>query len=258
MKTLLRCLAVAVAVAAPAMAAQIVPPAPVAFEPVSVRMTEDSCAFKPESVRVVLAEGSERAPNATLHLTQERNACFAPGAPVVVDVGLGALPPGKWRLEIYNHGPAEEASRTVEFDVQERPRAVNADYSGMWFDSAEAGTGLSIHQGSISQGIFGAWFVYGADHEADWLTLQMGTWISPTAWGGTVYRTKGPWLGAGSYDPSTVVLESVGTAVLQFEPASADPGAPVRLRLSYDVRLRTAAGGVVRKVATKTLVRARF
>jgi hypothetical protein len=80
--------------------------------------------------------------------------------------------------------------------------------------------------------MFGALFVYGADREAQWFTLQGGKWESATRWTATVYRTTGPFYASPLFDPRLVLLDAVGSATLDFRQVPGDEG---RVRFTYDV-----------------------
>ena len=209
--------------ALPATASRIVPAQPSAFEPVNLRLTTDSCAFLARTV-AVRAEGN------TLKVTHQPLECSPPGAPLLADIQLGALAPGQYRVEVYastrtDVPPAETLSFTVtelaQVAVFPPPPRPLTSYTGMWWNPQEPGWGLSLHQ-SVTHGLFGAWFVYGADGEPEWFTLQGGQWTSSTRWTGPVYRTTGPFFAGRDFDPRLVLYQAVGTAVLDFaqEPAS--------------------------------------
>ncbi len=217
--------------ASTALAARIVPAEPSAFERVNLRMTVDSCAFAPGTVRVT-ASGN------VLTVTQQLNQCLVAGSPEVADVGLGALPAGDYRVEIFasprtDGTPAE----SLAFQVRERPEIAIfpppprplADYSGMWWSPRELGWGLSIHQ-SPTHVVFAAWFVYGPNGQPEWFTLQDGSWTSSTTWAGTVFRTSGPFFAGPTYDPRSVIVANSGAATIDFKQL---PGQEDLARLTY-------------------------
>lgn len=211
---------------------RIVPAQPIAFEPVNLRMTVDSCMFAPATVQV-------RAVGSTLKVTQQPNACFAAGTPEVVDVRLGSLATGDYRVEVYNGSGDGAATETLALQVLGRvgiavfppPVRPLTDYTGMWWTPTESGWGLSLHQ-SPADVLFGAWFVYGASGQPEWYSLQGGQWTSATRWTGTIYRTTGPYFGTLTYDPRLVVVTPVGTATLDFTQVPGDEG---HARFSYSI-----------------------
>ena len=230
-----------------AAASRIVPAEPSAFQPVNLRTTVDSCVFVPSTVRVDIVAN-------TLRITQQMNNCLVPGPIKVVDIRLGTLPTGSYRVEIY---PTTQVTgtptETLSFEVRELPEIAIypppqrplADYSGMWWNPQESGWGLSIHQ-SFTHLVFATWFVYGASGQPEWFTIQGGHWIDSTTWGGTVLRTTGPYFAGASYDPRLVVVLPVGEATIDFAQSAAEENTA---RFTYTVNGATA---------TKTIMRAGF
>ena len=80
--------------------------------------------------------------------------------------------------------------------------------------------------------MFGALFVYGADREAEWFTLQGGRWESSTRWTATLYRTTGPFYASPVFDPRLVLIGAVGIAALDFSQL---PGTEGRATFTYSV-----------------------
>lgn len=227
-------------------ASRIVPEQPSEFDPIDLRMTVDSCVFNPTTVRVTMAAN-------TLRVTQQMNNCFAVGETRIADVRLGTFPVGQYRVELYpgtttNAQPLE----TIAFEVTGRreiaifpppPRPIT-DYSGMWWNSAESGWGLSIHQSPTRQ-LFATLFVYATDNAPDWYTIPGGQWNDSTHFAGDVFHTSGPALGA-TFLPAMVTSARVGTATLDFTQT---PGTEGTMRFTYTLNGITA---------TRTLSRLRF
>lgn len=237
--------AFALTAALPAFAAtRVVPAQPTAFERVTLRMTVDSCAFNASTVHV-------RAESNTLKVTQQLNNCLVPGTPQDVDVRLGSLAAGDYRVEVYASAvvsgtPTERLSFTVSEPAQiaifpPPPRPL-ADYSGLWWNPQESGWGLSIHQGALHT-VFGAWFIYGSNGEPQWYTLQAGQWIDSATWRGTVYRTTGPPFAGPDYDPRLVLVLPSGTATIDFRIRA---GEEDRARFTYTLNGVTATKSIVR------------
>ena len=200
-----------------AHAASIHPAQPSAFDPVNLRLTVDSCTFVPATVQVAAAGD-------TLRVTQSLNACLQPGTPQVVDVRLGTLAPGDYRVEVYATPRAEGTpAQTLRFSVLPRAEAAVfppfprplADHSGVWYNPEQSGWGLSITQ-APGHAVFGALFVYGGNNQPLWFTLQGGQWTSSTVWRGTLYRTTGPAFSDPDFDPRLVLIQPAGTATLDF------------------------------------------
>lgn len=224
---------------------RIVPSDPVQFERVSLRQTVDSCMFAEDSVHVSQDRG-------TIIVVQPPLQCFAPGPPEVVDIQLGAYPPGDYRVEVYHslqQPPIERVAFTVSGIVRPAifppPPFPLADYRGIWWNASESGWGLSLHQGRFND-LFGAIYVFGQDTQPEWYTLHSGQWVTSTRWAGNVGKTSGPPWSVPNFNPGAVQHSVVGTATLDF---SMTPGHEDRVTLIYTVN------GVT---VTKTISRYRF
>ena len=239
----------ALAAAAPVALAQsrIVPATPTAFERVNLRMNVDSCAFVPASVHV-------RSAGNVLKVTHQPNNCLVAGEPRVMDIRLGSLPAGDYRVEVFasrdTDGPPAESlafsvHEPVEIAVFPPPPRPLTDYTGLWWNPQESGWGLSLHQGATHT-VFGAWFVYGANGEPQWFTLQQGQWLDATTWRGSILRTTGPSFAGPDYDPRLVLVLPAGSATLDFTQR---PGEEDRARFTYTLN------GVA---TTKFITRMRF
>jgi hypothetical protein len=220
-------------------ASAIVPAQPTSFELENLRIQSDACNFDPWPVRVTL-EGN------TFRVTTEGDNCSPPGPPRVVDVRLGMLPAGDYRVEVLKYPrlnpiPAE----TLTFQVRDPfeatvfpplPRPLT-DYSGLWFDPRESGWGLSLYQGP-THAVFGLVFIYDAANQPEWYSLQSGRWTSSTTWTATVYRTTGPAYFLGVFDPGEVRYTMAGVATIDFTQSAGQEG---RARLTYTINGTTAA-----------------
>jgi hypothetical protein len=223
----------------PAAASTFLPAAPLPFELVNLRMTVDSCAFDPSTVFVINT-------GAAIQVRLRDRPCFAPGTPTEVDVRLGAFPVGLYTVEVATlAGDIVSVRERLQFSVI--PRAVIAifppppfpltDYTGLWYDPAQPGWGISIHQ-QPSDSLFAASFEY-ASGQPTWYTFQSGQWTSPTVWQGTTYRTTFP----------PLVVQALGAGTIDFA-APAPQGAPAGskwARVTYPV----AGGGVSTKFITR-------
>lgn len=226
--------ALAVASALLALSAQaagiaISPAEPNEFDPVNLRMTTDSCTFAPETVSVSSASG-------LIRVAHRPNNCLVAGEPRVVDIRLGRLPVGEWRVEVHSDGnPTGPNPERLAFTVRSPPQIAVfpqpprplADHSGMWFRPAESGWGISIHQ-SANHVVFAGWYVYDAAGNPTWYVLQDGRWFSSTRWIGTVYRASGPPFFPGpGFDPARVVVEKVGEGNFDFSQRPGEEGIAV-------------------------------
>jgi hypothetical protein len=110
--------------------------------------------------------------------------------------------------------------------------STTADPTGLWYDPAESGWGLSIaKQGDVA---FAVLFVYDPAKQPTWYvasSMHVGVQFAPTPgasatfYQGTLYRTSGPWFG-GTFDPATVTMTDVGRMEL-------DTNADGTLQLAY-------------------------
>jgi hypothetical protein len=107
---------------------------------------------------------------------------------------------------------------STQFEVKARTGAATpmVNYSDMWWNPAESGWGISIHQHSTDV-IFAVWFAYGGDGKPLWYVIPSGTWTASNSYTGPIYRTQGPALG-GRFDPASVTVTQVGTGTLHFAP----------------------------------------
>lgn len=218
----------------------VVPPAPMQFEVVNLRLRVDSCAFDPPNVDV------KTVGNAIQVQVNETVACSPPGPPMDADVRLGSYPTGTYKVELVSitrslTGPEPFVRERLQFTVADRPPVPNrsvlryplADYTGMWWNDVESGWGLSIQQ-SARDKLFGALFVYDAQGRAQWFTMQPGGWTSSRRWEGPLYRTTGPYFAASSFNPGQVLAQAVGSAVLEFS-AAPPPSGYTTARFTYTV-----------------------
>jgi len=223
---------------------RISPAQPSSFERVNLRMNVDSCTFDPARVTVTMSATQ-------IIVGAPHNMCLVAGEPRVVDIQLGAFPPGNYTVTVHENPnefslPYERASFTVterpQIAVFPPPPRPLADYTGMWWNPQESGWGLSLNQG-VSNAIFGAWFVYGSNGQPEWYTLQGGQWTSSTRWTGLVYRTTGPFFAGPDFDPRLVLIQAAGTATLDFTQS---PGTEDRARFTYTVGGMTASKTISR------------
>jgi hypothetical protein len=92
------------------------------------------------------------------------------------------------------------------------------DYTDLWGTqgATESGWGLNlIQQGDI---IFATMFVYGADNSARWYSASELAPVggSTSSFNGQLFETRGPYFGAGSFDPNTVTRNVVGSMSINF------------------------------------------
>jgi hypothetical protein len=100
----------------------------------------------------------------------------------------------------------------------------NNNYQDWWWNPAQSGMGLNV--GQQNDTIFVAWFNYGDDSKASFLT--MGGVLSGNTLTGTLFRGTGPVPGP-NYNPALVKQTAVGTASITF-----NSNTDATLTYSYD------------------------
>lgn len=108
--------------------------------------------------------------------------------------------------------------------------AIN-NYQDWWWNPAQSGMGLNV--GQQNDTIFVAWFNYGDDTKASFLT--MGGVLNGNTLTGTLYRGTGPVPGP-NYNPAQVKQSAVGTATITFNSNN-----DATLTYSYDNKGGTMA-----------------
>jgi hypothetical protein len=98
------------------------------------------------------------------------------------------------------------------------------NYQDWWWNPAQSGMGLNVGQQNDS--VFVAWFNYGDDTKASFLT--MGGVLNGNTLTGTLFRGTGPVPGP-NYNPALVKQTAVGTATLTF-----NSNTDATLTYSYD------------------------
>jgi hypothetical protein len=231
-------LAIAASLASVAIRAEtlVVPSDPLQFERVHLRQTVDSCAFVAQNVRVTLEEK-------TIVVHQPTIPCLLPGPPAVVDIELGAFPPGAYVVERRDGSdtPIDESiafrvSAANDDEVRASQWTPLADFSGVWFTPGEGGWGLSLLQGAL-HGLVGSLYVFDAQGEPTWFTVNTGHWTGPTQWQGFLWRTDGPDGSLITFEPLAVHHRVAGTITLDF---AMTPGTEDIAALEYTI------GGVTR------------
>ena len=105
------------------------------------------------------------------------------------------------------------------------------NYQDWWWNPAQSGMGLNV--GQQNDTIFVAWFNYGDDTKASFLT--MGGVLSGNTLTGPLFRNTGPVPGP-NYNPALVKQTTVGTATITFNSNN-----DATLTYSYDNKGGTMA-----------------
>lgn len=97
--------------------------------------------------------------------------------------------------------------------------AVTGSFGDLWWNAAESGWGLSVHQ--QGQTLFGVWYSYAADGSANWYVMPGGAWTSGDTFTGTLYRTSagGAFFGA-TFDAASVARTPAGRLTLRYLDAN--------------------------------------
>lgn len=112
-----------------------------------------------------------------------------------------------------------------------------ANYTDLWYNANESGWGVAFvqHASGIA---FAAWYTYDGAGNPKWYVAS-NCRVSGSGCSGTLYETNGPPLG-GFFDPSRVVVRTVGT--ISFSFANANAGT-----MSYSVNGITGTKSITRQ-----------
>jgi hypothetical protein len=191
--------------------ASAVPNAPAASRPFVIRMTAISnlVAIGPKAVDV--SPGN-------IVVTLDGDCGFlCPAASLrSYTVNMPGLAAGTYQVQI--NGPGSSRAQ-LALTVGNAASAVR-DYADLWFNPAESGWGLSIHQqGTV---IFAVLFVYGPDGKPTWFVapdLELaGNTGGTERFSGALYRTSGPAFNAAAFDPASVGVTAAGTLTFLGAP----------------------------------------
>jgi hypothetical protein len=128
------------------------------------------------------------------------------------------LDSGTYYLQVAPWDPTVTGPYTLKMraDVQD------TNYTDLWWAApagAESGWGINLnHQGSV---IFATLFDYDTDGSPMWLVMSDGERQSDGSYFGMLYRTTGPVFNAQPFNPTAVVVTSVGQMRISFSGASA-------------------------------------
>lgn len=108
------------------------------------------------------------------------------------DVSLGQLPAGTYTVKLQREGfEPPYIDFSTQFTVAAAPTDQPlANYSGHWWNAAEAGSGYGITVGPTKL-LFATWFTYGADGKPTWFTLEPGRWFGQDHFQGDIYASTG-------------------------------------------------------------------
>lgn len=89
---------------------------------------------------------------------------------------------GALAVKLYFYDGNDVASETsMTTTAGARPHS-STDISGMWYDPATSGSGISFHHNPASDAVFGTWFMFGtagnSSFRSRWFSLQAMQWVS--------------------------------------------------------------------------------
>ena len=100
---------------------------------------------------------------------------------------------GTLAVRLYFLDGADVVSETVVTATAGTRARSNGDISGMWYDPATSGSGISFHHNPASDAVFGTWFMFGTAGtsavRSRWFSLQGMQWISSTVLEGIVLES---------------------------------------------------------------------
>jgi hypothetical protein len=111
------------------------------------------------------------------------------------------------------------------------------DYTDLWINPNESGWGLNLVQQFDT--MFGTIFLYGADGSDRWFSASALTPSGTNAFSGQLFQSSGPYYGAGTFNPTSVTRNAVGTMTVTFPSVNAGT-------LSYTVNGVTVNKSIVR------------
>lgn len=138
------------------------------------------------------------------------------------EIDLGKLPAGNYTVTVieaaiggYTRGPILNAPFTVaDARASKQMPWVSIDYSGMWWDPTDSGSGLFIWQDAIDN-TFAAWFTYAADGKPSWYVFQPKWQTASTTFAADLIQTeRKPNLTIPPPNPTSNTI--AGTASLDF------------------------------------------
>ena len=143
----------------------------------------------------------------------------------------------------HSPGPGRLAAALLAAALTALPMAASAaptvDHSDLWFNPAESGWGANVIQQDDT--LFVTLFVYGGNGAPTWYVASSVVRNGTTStFSGPLYRTSGPYFGAGSWPANSVQVTQVGTLTFTAPQANA-------ATLTYSVDGVTVNKSIVRQ-----------
>ncbi len=159
------------------------------------------------------------------------------------EIDLGKLPAGSYTVTViesvngpFKINPIQNAPFTVtDARVLKQKPWVSLDYTGMWWDPTDPGTGLFVWQDAADNTLI-TWFTYGADGKPTWYVFQpKWGWFGNDTLAATelVLTDRKP--GTAIAPPGPTSSTAVGTAWINFATSTllAADGTPILTGADY-------------------------
>jgi hypothetical protein len=122
------------------------------------------------------------------------------------------LAPGTYFFQVGHFDAQGTGAYNVRMRADPVFRAVDANYTDLWWNAAESGWGLNVNHQSNT--LFATLFTYDANGAPMWLVMSDGVRLDEATYEGTLYRSTGPAFNATSFLGANVA--AVGTMRLTF------------------------------------------
>ena len=203
----------------------LAPAAPTSGDLIRATLNQVPCVPDPYKTRVTMAGN-----RITIAFVDSPYPFECP--PANIETVIGQLPVGNYDVvatrEAYTaNAIAAPLGGPQAFSVKDgrqdpAVRFPQDNFTGIWWDPAEPGWGMSIFQQRDGR-LIAAWYTADSSSNPTWVTLQGSSWDSDrgvTA-SGTIYRTRAryfaaPFLGSANVPPYFANAQEVGTWSLNF------------------------------------------
>lgn len=115
----------------------------------------------------------------------------------------------------YNVGSISQSRQIQRQSFGDASSSWGSDLTDIYWDPAESGWGLTVSQ--HGNNAFVVWYTYDTSGQPLFVVMPGGTFSDSMTFTGDLYTTTGPYFGGGSFDPSQVRVNNVGTATLEFD-----------------------------------------
>jgi hypothetical protein len=160
----------------------LIPANPSSADNIVLSITNRSCIPTDYTTNRYLVSMAQN--NITVRLGDQRTDVICPGVNPPsprAEIDLGRLPAGNYTVTVIESSNVPRDSRLPRIQnapftvtdgrVAKQKPWVNLNYTGMWWDPADPGSGLFIWQDSVDNTL-ATWFTYGADGKPSWYVFQ--------------------------------------------------------------------------------------